>query len=147
MKKVHEYIATIFGLGYFPVASGTVGSFAGLIVCLFLHRYIFLYVGVFLVLFTAGVISAGKKEAETNQKDPACVIIDEFACIFLVFLFIPLTPLYIIAGFIIYRVMDIVKLPPMRAIEKLKGGWGIMLDDAVAAIYSNIILHIISSFI
>ncbi|MGB2631184.1 MAG: phosphatidylglycerophosphatase A [Candidatus Omnitrophota bacterium] len=147
MKKVHEYIATIFGLGYFPVASGTVGSFAGLIVCLLLHRYIFLYVGVFLVLFAAGVISAGKKEAETNQKDPACVIIDEFACIFLVFLFIPLTPLYIIAGFIIYRVMDIVKLPPMRTIEKLKGGWGIMLDDAVAAIYSNIILHIISSFI
>ncbi|MGB3113566.1 MAG: phosphatidylglycerophosphatase A [Candidatus Omnitrophota bacterium] len=147
MKKVHEYIATIFGLGYFAVASGTVGSFAGLIVCLLLHRYIFLYVGVFLVLFAAGVISAGKKEAETNQKDPACVIIDEFACIFLVFLFIPLTPLYIIAGFIIYRVMDIVKLPPMRTIEKLKGGWGIMLDDAVAAIYSNIILHIISSFI
>ena len=147
MKKVHEYIATVFGLGYFPIAPGTAGSLAALPLCLLLHRFTFLYIGLFVVLFIAGVISAGKKEAETGQKDPSCVIIDEFACMFLVFLFIPIEPLYIITGFIIYRIIDIIKLPPIRSLEKLEGGWGIMLDDAVAGIYTNIILQVLTRLI
>jgi phosphatidylglycerophosphatase A len=145
--KINEYIATVFGLGYFPIAPGTVGSLAGLVLCLILHKFTIIYILTFIILFVAGLRAAGKKETEAGHKDPSCVIIDEFACIFLVFLFIPLEPVYIITGFIIYRIIDIIKVPPMRSAENLRGGWGIMLDDAISGIYTNIILHILKFFI
>ncbi|MGB2599434.1 MAG: phosphatidylglycerophosphatase A [Candidatus Omnitrophota bacterium] len=147
MKKIHRYIATVLGLGYFPIAPGTVGSFAGLLLCLLLHKYVILYIIIFIILFAAGVITSGKVEKESGQKDPSYVIIDEFACIFLVFLLIPLKPLYVITGFIIYRIIDITKPPPIRLLEKREGGWGIMLDDALAAIYTNILLQILTRLI
>jgi phosphatidylglycerophosphatase A len=146
MKKIHEKISTIFGLGYFPVAPGTVGSLAGLILCLLLHKYVLFYALTFVVLFALGVVSSGKVEKEKDLKDPPFIIIDEFACIFLVFFLIPLTPARVVIGFIIYRVIDILKPPPGRSLEKLKGGWGVMLDDAMAAIYTNLLLHIWDRF-
>jgi phosphatidylglycerophosphatase A len=147
IKKLYENIATVFGLGHFPIAPGTAGSLAGLIPCLLLHNFLALYIVIFILLFAAGVISAGKVEEETGQEDPSFVVIDEFACIFLVFLFIPATPLYIITGFIIYRIFDVLKPPPIKSLEKLEGGWGIMLDDAAAAIYTNIILQILTRLV
>jgi phosphatidylglycerophosphatase A len=143
MRNVHERIATIFGLGYFPVASGTAGSLAGLVLCLLLHRNVFIYILTFIILFVAGVITSNKVESESRIQDPSHVIIDEFACIFIVFLFIPLSFPIVAIGFGLYRVIDIAKLPPMGLLEKLKGGWGIMLDDLLAAVYTNIILHIL----
>ncbi len=146
MKKTSELIATVFGLGYAPIAPGTVGSLAGLGLCLLLHGYIVLYFLVFIVLFAAGIISAGRMEAESGGKDPSCVVIDEFACIFLVFLFVPLKPFFIITGFILYRLIDIIKIPPARSLEDLGGGWGIMLDDFAAGIYANLILQVLKLF-
>ncbi|MBU0570839.1 MAG: phosphatidylglycerophosphatase A [Candidatus Omnitrophica bacterium] len=140
-QKISHNIATVFGLGKLPLAPGTWGSLAGLVLCVALHGHIVLYTLVFLCLFIIGVISAANVEADSDVRDPAYIVIDEFACIFPVFFLIPLSPAYVLAGFIIYRLMDIVKPPPIRKIEKLKGGWGIMLDDLVAAIYANIILH------
>ncbi|RKY42670.1 MAG: phosphatidylglycerophosphatase A [Candidatus Makaraimicrobium thalassicum] len=144
MGRAHNLIATVFGIGRISVAPGTWGSLAGLALCLFLHGNIFLYVFVFLTLFAAGVISAGRIEAETGRKDPPSVIIDEFACIFAVFLFVPLSPLTILTGFILYRIIDIVKPPPIRSLENLPGGWGIMLDDLAAALYTNLLLQLIT---
>lgn len=145
ISRIHHTIATVFGLGYSPLAPGTVGSLAGLILCLLLHAHMAIYIIVFLILFTVGVISSGKVEEEIEQKDPPSVVIDEAACIFLVFLFVPIEPLIILTGFILYRIIDIVKFPPMRSCEMLKGGWGIMLDDLVGAVYTNLILQILIS--
>ncbi len=141
MKKAHDLIATVFGLGYVPFAPGTVGSLAGLVPCLALHRNTAMHAIAFVILFAAGVISAGKVEAKSGCKDPSFVVIDEFACIFAVFLFVPLKPFIILTGFILYRLFDIVKIPPMRSVEKLGGGWGIMLDDLISAIYANLTLQ------
>jgi phosphatidylglycerophosphatase A len=141
MKNMHKHIATLFGLGYLLVAPGTAGSLAGLVLCLVLHGYPFLYAACFLALFTVGVISSGKVAAEARLTDPSYVIIDEFASIFVVFLFVPITVLTVIFGFALYRLFDIVKPPPIRLIEKARGGWGIMLDDLLAAIYANLILQ------
>ncbi len=146
MKRLHELIATVFGLGYIPFASGTFGSLAGLALCLVLHGYLLAYVLAFIALFIIGIISAGRVEAESGIKDPSVVVIDEFACIFVAFLFVPLTPFYVITGFLLYRVLDIFKISPIRSVEKLAGGWGIMLDDLVAALYTNLILQIIIAF-
>lgn len=141
-KKLHFNIATVFSLGYSPIAPGTVGSLAGLALCLLLHGNNILYIITFFILFFAGVISAGKVEKETATEDPSFVVIDEFACIFLAFLFIPITLPTVIAGFIIYRVIDIIKVPPLGRLEDIKGGWGIMLDDLMAGIYTNLILQV-----
>ncbi len=141
--NIHKHIATVFGLGHIAFAQGTAGSLAGLVPCLALHGYPFVYAACFLALFAAGVVSSGKVEAETGLKDPSYVIIDEFACVFVVFLFIPITVLTVIAGFGLYRLFDIIKPPPIRFIEKVKGGWGIMLDDLLAAIYANLALQVI----
>ena len=59
--------------------------------------------------------------------------------------FLELTPIYIILGFCLYRAMDILKPPPARQFERIKGGWGIMLDDLAAAVYTNLILRLIIS--
>ena len=142
MKKVHEKIATVFGLGYFPIAPGTVGSLVGLLLCLLLHKFFLLYVLVFIALFAIGVVSSGKVEEEKRLKDPPFIVIDELACMFLVFFLIPLKPSYVIIGFITYRVIDVLKPPPGKFLESLKGGWGVMLDDAMAGIYTNLLLHI-----
>ncbi|MFH1846259.1 MAG: phosphatidylglycerophosphatase A [Candidatus Omnitrophota bacterium] len=143
MKRIHQMIATVFGLGYFPIASGTVGSLAGLGLCLMLYKYIVLYVFVFFILFFMGVVSSNHIENEMQVKDPSCVVIDEFACIFLVFLFVPISYSIVLVGFVLYRLIDIIKVPPMRFLEKKHGGWGIMMDDLVGGIYTNLILHVL----
>jgi len=136
-------IATVFGLGKLPLAPGTWGSFAGLILCMVLHANLILYITVFTGLLFLGAFAAGEAERIVGGKDPACIVIDEFVCIFPVFFLIPADPLYVFTGFVLYRLMDVIKLPPARRLEKIEGGWGIMLDDLSAAVYTNLILHII----
>lgn len=143
MKKAHDLIATVLGIGRIGIAPGTWGSLAGLALCLALHENLAIYLIAFVVFFIAGVVSSGKVEAEIGYKDPSIVVIDEFASIFLVFLFVPIKAFTILTGFILYRIMDIIKVPPMRSVERMGGGWGIMLDDLVAAIYTNLILQIL----
>ncbi|MFC1570815.1 phosphatidylglycerophosphatase A [Candidatus Omnitrophota bacterium] len=142
-SKIYDLIGTVFGLGYLPLFPGTWGSFGGLAVCLLLHNNPKLYLAAFILFFIIGLIASANIEKRTGQKDPSYVVIDEFACIFLVYLAVPLSTAVIITGFILYRFMDIVKIPPIRALETLEGGWGIMLDDAMAAVYANLILQIL----
>ena len=144
-ENTDKMIATVLGLGYFPVGSGTAGSLAGLALCVMLHGNMALYSVVFVLLFAAGVISSGKVEKALGEKDPSMVVIDEFACIFVVFALVPLTTATVVTGFVLFRIIDIVKPPPMRSIERIGGGWGIMLDDLMAGIYSNLILQILIS--
>jgi len=146
MRKTAYLIATVCGLGRLPVCPGTWGSLAGLALCILLHRYPVFYVLVFILTFFAGVVCAGKVESEGGEKDPSYIVIDELSCIFPVFFLVPLKIQYILTGFLLYRLMDIIKVPPARALEKIKGGWGIMLDDLAAGIYSGIILHLIIFF-
>ena len=142
-KKIADNVATVFGLGRLPLAPGTWGSLAGLILCIALHGNIFLYIVVFICLFMLGVFSSAKMESNSGVKDPSYIVIDEFACMFPVFFLIPLSPAYVLTGFIIFRLFDILKPPPIRQIEKIKGGWGVMLDDLAAAVYTNLILHVL----
>lgn len=143
MKKVYNYIATVFGVGFLPLAPGTWGSVVGLLLCLLLHGNLILYLSVFVALFVLGTVSAGKVEKESGTDDPPFIVIDECACIFAAYFLIPLTLPAIITGFVLYRLFDIIKVPPMRLIEKrIKGGSGIMLDDLIAGIYTNILLRV-----
>ena len=137
-------LATGFGCGYAPVASGTAGSLAGLILYLLLGRYSFWANLLFIVfLFGVGVYVSGLAERSFQRIDPGEIVIDEILGMVLVLSLLPAATYgYWLAAFVLFRVLDIVKPYPANVIERsLKGGWGIMLDDVVAAGYAILILH------
>ncbi|PYV30981.1 MAG: phosphatidylglycerophosphatase A [Acidobacteria bacterium] len=138
------WIATGGGAGYFPVAPGTVGSLEGIVTVLLLQ---FLPVGrighslalgaVIATVFAVGVWSAGRAAVFFGSQDPGRVVIDEVAGQMLTFVAQPLVGwTWLVAGFALFRALDILKPFPADGAENLPGGWGIMTDDLVAGIYS-----------
>ena len=144
-------IATLGPLGRLK-APGTWGSAAGLLwwalVVRFAHAkggpHEFLFDS--LVVLTA-ILLCGVAAAFIGKKDPSEVILDEFAAMPLVFLFNPYVYgcksalLFVLLGFLLFRLFDITKPFGIKALEKLPGGFGIVLDDVMAAIYANLALH------
>ena len=122
---VYVWIASLFGLGFIPSGMpGTVSSFAACLISVFVDVPLWAIV---LVIFL-GVWAAGKSEKFFEMKDPS-------------FLNIYLLPKgFIIPGFFLFRLIDILKPWPVSAMEKLPGGWGIMADDVLGGIIGNIIL-------
>lgn len=140
---IHRLISTIGGLGYIPYAPGTAGSLVGLALSFLIKGNLISYFLVIIISFFFGVISSGKFEKHSGMKDPSCVIIDEFVGMIVVFFMIPMTFVSMLAGFLIFRFLDIFKPFPIRSLEKFNGGWGIMLDDLIAGILANIFLRVI----
>jgi len=138
---VPRFIATGFFSGYAPIAPGTVGSAAALLFFLipgFGHSIVLLPAT--LIVFILGGLAAGTAEKFLGP-DPSSVTIDEVAGMWLSLWFLPLTVPFVIAGFILFRFFDIIKPFPARYFDKKNGGWNIMLDDVMAALYTNIILQ------
>ena len=143
-KKYHYFVATGAYSGYFPVASGTAGTAAAIVLYYplsFLPLWLYILVVVF--LYFLGEISADYVEHDLGSKDPSIVVIDEFLGYFVTMAFVPNTLFWIIAGFFAFRFFDIAK-PGLRKLEQLGGGRGIMLDDVAAGIYAGISLYIVS---
>ncbi len=143
LRKIAVIIATCCGAGYAPVAPGTAGAAAGLLPVLILAHWPWIYCGIAVLLFFVGVWASGIAEAAFGQHDSPRIVIDEAASIMVTFAGLPLTPLALLLGFIFNRLMDIVKPFPAAGIQKARGGWGIMLDDLIAGIYSNLIMRLI----
>ena len=142
-SQLAKLVATLFGAGYFPVAPGTFGSLVTLVIIWFLFSdsyYIFIPVGA--SLFFLSVWSAGRAE-EVLGKDGSPIVIDEVTGMVISLVFVPHQLKYFGAAFLLFRFFDIVKLPPAKSMEKLKGGWGVTLDDVMAGIYANLSLHLI----
>jgi phosphatidylglycerophosphatase A len=94
-------------------------------------------------LFGVGVWAGGKAEKFFGRKDPRQVVIDETVCQMLTFLARPQASWkWLLAGFLLFRVFDVVKPFPARRVERFHGGWGIMMDDVVAAAYSLAVLSL-----
>ncbi len=144
MKRISWIIATFLGIGYFPLAPGSVASFfVALSYRYFLHRIPWhLYLGVFLVIMIVGVISSNIFSNELKSKDPRKIVIDEVAGQYLIFFRLSPSWINILGGFLLFRFFDILKPFPIRKIENFPKGWGIMLDDTMAAIYAGIILNL-----
>lgn len=141
-----KLIATALGLGYSPIIPGTIGSLLGIVIFLALIQSglpplvsIFIIIG----LFFLGVIISTKAEEIFHRKDSPKIVIDEvLGCLIYLYL-VPFQIWYIIIGFIIYRILDIIKPFPAGKLEKLHGGWGIMADDVVAGVYTGGIIYIV----
>jgi phosphatidylglycerophosphatase A len=143
MRKKVKLVTSFFYLGHSPFMPGTMGSLGGLIVYFLVRNNDILYSFTILFLFTLGVLFAGEAEKIYKRKDPAMIVIDEATGMLLSLFFVPFNMYSVILGFFIFRMLDILKPPPAKRMEKLTGALGIMFDDIVAALYTNIILQII----
>ena len=145
-EEITKYLKTLFAtgflLGYSPVAPGTLSCFIGVLIWYLLHNSNVIYIGVAAALFFIGVIVAGDLE-KIWGKDPRRVVIDEYACILLPLYFTPLRLVPLAITFFLFRIIDIFKPPPLKSVEKVRGGWGIMLDDLLAAVYTTVIIIIL----
>jgi phosphatidylglycerophosphatase A len=125
------------------VASGTVASLAAVFVYLLIRKNILVYFSATALFLILGFWSSSRARENFHRKDPHEVVIDEFASLFLVYLFIPFSMKILVIGFLLFRFFDIVKIPPIKRLEDLPGGFGIMLDDIAAAVLTNIILQVL----
>ena len=143
LDKVALLMATGLGSGYSKVAPGTAGSLVGLLLFLPLAgRPWPLQLGATLVVTVLGVFAAQRVATLVARKDPGLVVVDEVAGQWITFVSLPFTPAIAVAGFLLFRAMDIVKPWPARALERLPGGLGIMADDVAAGIYAQLLLRV-----
>jgi phosphatidylglycerophosphatase A len=137
-------IATGLGSGYSPLAPGTAGSVVGLALYWPLQRASEpLQLSILVVVFLVGVAAASHVARRVGQEDPGLVVVDEVVGMWVSLLFLPLTAVTATFGFVLFRIMDIVKPWPARQLESLPGGWGIMADDLMAGIYANLLLRVV----
>ena len=174
LRTIGDYLALVIatcGVGYFPIAPGTMGSLVGVAIYFLLAdgtlRLWFalggsafrwdLWASSFLLLWSlplftivlslVGIWAASRAERLMGRKDPSQVVIDEVAGQLVTFLFVPamyLHPLGILIGFILFRAFDIIKPYPIRRIEGLHGGLGIVGDDIVAGLYAGAVLALLA---
>ncbi len=116
-----------------------------LLLSIWLPNTLYLFVLVFIIFL--GIWSANFAERHFNSKDPKPVVIDEAAGYLLTMLFIEPYLTNIALGFLIFRIMDILKPPPARWLEELRGGIGIVADDLIAGFYSNLVLQLTLFFL
>lgn len=138
------WVATVAGVGYSPVAPGTVGSALAVVLVAALDsmplsdagRGVLLALLVVLIFFL-GVWAAGRSEKVFGRTDPGHVVIDEVAGQLVTFLLVPHASWkLLLAGFALFRFFDVSKPFPAGRAERLPGGWGIMLDDVIAGVYA-----------
>jgi phosphatidylglycerophosphatase A len=142
MLGLATLLATGLGSGYSPLAPGTAGTVVGLLLFWPMHGVPLVYqVAATLVLFLFGVQAATIVERETGLKDPGIVVVDEIIGVWITLLMVPWTLAYVVAGFLLFRVFDVVKPFPARRAESLPHGWGIVCDDVMAGIYANLVLQ------
>ncbi len=154
MEKINRAFLTFFYVGYFPVAPGTWASFfTGLIIFFaFKHLSIFLYLFLLLSFFILGSLGADSITKRYEVEDPRWIVLDE-----VIGMMISLLPLYynvvfnykvFVVAFFLFRFFDILKpFPVSWADRNIKNGWGVMLDDVLAGIYSAIILYLVRGYL
>jgi phosphatidylglycerophosphatase A len=141
-------LATWFGSGLAPVAPGTFGTLAGVPLVLLMGRLGTLQALLFVLFFIAVALwSAEVTRKMLAGNDPSVVVVDEVAGFLLTLFLIPLSIAHVCLGFFLFRVFDILKPFPIRNLEKLKGGFGIVADDLLAGVYANLSLKLLLFFL
>lgn len=139
-----RHIATLWFIGYMPIAPGTFGSLIACVLFMLIEPSVSVHILMLLFITIVGVISSHYAEILLKDKDSRHIVIDEFCGYFLAVLFLPHSAFYSISAFFLFRFFDILKPFPIRNVERLfRGGVGVMADDIVAALFTNVILQII----
>jgi phosphatidylglycerophosphatase A len=142
------YLATGCKSGYSPVAPGTAGSLAALLPCGLLSLLPLSVSTIFLIAFIVlAVWAAELAEGILGQNDPGCIVIDEFAGMMITLIGIHFTWQSVLSGFIIFRIMDILKPFPIHYLERtIPGGAGVVMDDVAAGVAAHLVLRLLCLF-
>jgi len=137
-------IATVFGVGYAPIAPGTFGSAVGLLLWVALrHTSNEVQAAVILGLLVAGSLAGNVAERHFHRTDPSQVVVDEVMGMLITLFLNPVGWTGALVGFLLFRAADVIKPYPANRLERLPGGFGVMADDGMAAIYANLALRLL----
>jgi len=147
-KSVACLFASFFYTGYLPYAPGTWASLISVVLWfLFPWNSLSFLLCLILIVLIVGIFVSGITEKRTGEKDPSFIVIDEVAGMWLTLALIPKITfpeniVKIIFALLAFRFFDILKVPPIKKLESIPGGLGIMLDDIVAGIYAGTLVNI-----
>jgi len=138
------FFATGGGIGKVPFAPGTFGTLPGVLMGYGMSCIAVLpAAGIALLLIIASIWISERAERLLNQKDPGCIVIDEIAGMTVTLLGLPFNALTAVAGFVLFRLFDILKPWPVGYLDRnLSGGAGIVLDDVAAGVLANIVIRL-----
>jgi phosphatidylglycerophosphatase A len=145
-----HFLAYGFGAGLSPKAPGTMGTLVAIPIYLLLLMYTSngVYLAVLAVALAAGVFICGYTAKQMGIEDPKGVVWDEIVGYLITMLGLPLGWLWVIGGFLLFRLFDIWKPWPIRWVDRhIKGGIGIMLDDVIAAVFACVLLNLAAYFL
>ena len=144
--NLNTMFVSVFGIGFIPFASGTFGSLAGLIIGYTLNLINYnLFFLIIPILFILGVIASNTYQKQTGEKDSSVIVIDEVVGQLIAMMFVMDDYVLVFISFIIFRLFDIYKpWPASYADKKMTCGFGVMLDDVFAGIYTAIFIFLIS---
>ena len=143
LAKLATFVATVGYVGYVPVAPGTFGSAVGLVI----HAAVratgswMLEGAALVVALCAGIWAADCVEKRLG-KDPGVVVIDEVLGMLVTLAFLDVNVAGAVVGFVLFRVLDVIKPPPAARLENLHGGPGIMFDDLMAGLYGHVVMRV-----
>ncbi len=147
-EKLITFLATGFYSGLSPIAPGTAGTLVGVLICLiclpmpWILRLIFV-----ILLFALSIYVAGQAEKIYREKDDQRIVIDEIIGLQVTMLPVAINILNLCAAFVLFRIFDIWKPFPVRNLQGLPGGWGVVIDDVAAGIYAAIVLWLLTYFL
>lgn len=138
-------VATALGVGYVPFAPGTFGSLAGLVVFVAVRAtgQPVVELAAIVAVFFAGVWAATVAESHFGLIDPGPVVIDEVLGMLVTLALLPVSVFGALVGFVLFRIFDVLKPPPCNQLEALRGGWGVMSDDFMAAVYAHACMRLV----
>lgn len=143
LNKLGLQIAILFGVGKIPKAPGTVATLATIPIWILMHSLgPVVYMVITFLLVPVGVWAANLYESHSQQHDSKEIVIDEVVGFLITMTWLPLTWQSALLGFVVFRFFDILKPPPIRQLDqKIKGGFGVMVDDIAAGIIGSIIMQ------
>ncbi len=153
LNKLYNFIATFFGIGYIPIAPGTWGSFFAIILWFLIPvQSVFIRILLIVIVFIIGLITSNKIVSNTTEKDPSRIVIDEVVGMWITLISVPSLAFpedyfLIVIAFLLFRFFDISKIPPIKQLESLKDGLGIMADDVMAGVYAGFLFFLVVKFL
>lgn len=140
-RPIARRIATLWFIGFSPVAPGTMGTLVAAAFVALVPMAPMVFIAATVAVTALGIWASQAVEDLTGEKDPGYVIIDEVAGFMVSMLLLPVTWGYLAAAFVLFRFFDILKPPPIRQLQSIKGGVGVMIDDIAAGAITCVLLH------
>jgi phosphatidylglycerophosphatase A len=146
-KKLITFLATGFGSGLSPFAPGTMGTLVGVVICLLCLPLPWpMRLLIVIALSALSIYVSGRAEKIYKKKDDQRIVIDEIVGFQITMLPVAITVLHLCVGFVLFRIFDILKPFPINNLQRLPGGWGVVIDDVGAGIYAGAVMLLLIYF-